>query len=267
MKNINLAFLPGWGVSSKIFYIFADKLHAKVKNKGINLNITFIDLPNIYNTNLEREFLSLDHDSRLSFVANIIDKQISKDSVLIGWSLGGLFAIDLCSRFYDKYRNLVLLSSCPRFVENDNEIGISKKTIVEFFNLIETNPDKLFNKFASLLSYPVRNADIKTNIKENLITNILESKLPDTTNSLSLEDLTLYLELLAYTDRTIAYKKVAPITTEIFGDKDGVIPYAAYMQLSKVVTKQSYELEGAGHSLFLSHQDKVLDIIEKQLMR
>lgn len=94
VPKANLVFLPGWSYAASVFAI--------MKPYFATHQLAFVDLPKLSCENND--------PTMAKFVANLPD-----NSILIGWSLGGLFAIHLCALFPDKIAKLVLLASAPKF--------------------------------------------------------------------------------------------------------------------------------------------------------
>jgi len=132
-KGDNLVLLHGWGFNSDIF---ADiKLH--------NYKLTLIDLPGHGRSPIIM--------GGLEEWVNAIIKIIPKNSIIVGWSLGGLIAIKIAQQI--KVKKLVLLASSPCFVNSNNwEYGIKRDIFSEFYKNLQHNTEKTLKQFTLLQS-------------------------------------------------------------------------------------------------------------------
>lgn len=115
---MRLVFLNGWSFSETLLDNFKSSL------------------PNGY------ELVILDHLYALELdeVVDQIDKHVSTETVLVGWSLGGMLAqyyavtIAKADKCYGNLRGLVLLNSTPCFLNNESwEYGVD----IEDFTLLK----------------------------------------------------------------------------------------------------------------------------------
>lgn len=89
----NLVFLPGWEFRASVFSVIAPYFSQH--------HLHYKDLPTMAG-------------DKINDILQAFSADIPEDSILIGWSLGGMIAIQLCVQFPHKFKKLVLLSSVPK---------------------------------------------------------------------------------------------------------------------------------------------------------
>lgn len=134
----NLVFLHGWGVNSGVWQQLIDVLKDE-------FCITTIDLPG-YGLNHKQ----LPTSYTLQSVATLVADYLPANSILIGWSLGGLVAQQIASSHPEKLKQLVLICSSPKFSKNADWPGIDPK-VLDFFTLqLEQDVSKTLLRFLAV---------------------------------------------------------------------------------------------------------------------
>lgn len=133
-KQKTLVFLTGLGVDPVIALPFLKKISPDAK-------IILPDYSQLLRSGC-KNFLN---------IVSVIDKKLPKDSILIGWSLGGLVATYLCHISPDKYTALITMASSPKFISSEGWLGISSENILKFQDLANNNVGELSKKFNYLL--------------------------------------------------------------------------------------------------------------------
>ncbi len=130
----NLVLLHGWALSGDCFKNL-------VRQYKTRYRITIIDLPG---------------HGRSDVVAGGIDEwcaeiiqQLPKKPTLLGWSLGGLLAINIAQQI--KLSKLILLAATPKFVNNSNwNYGVDAMNFQMFSNVLESNLSQGLKRFINL---------------------------------------------------------------------------------------------------------------------
>ena len=144
-SGTNLVFLHGWGVNSGVWQPLIDILKHQYC-------ITTIDLPG-YGLNHQQ----LPTPYNLQSIATLVEAYLPTNSILVGWSLGGLVAQQIANSYPEKIKQLVLICSSPKFSESDDWPGIEPK-ILSFFTQ-QLNID--FSKIDSCMSTNLKFAPLK----------------------------------------------------------------------------------------------------------
>ena len=79
---------------------------------------------------------------------DVIRNAIPDHAILMGWSLGGLFALKLASIIPTK--KVVLIASNPCFLAKDNWPGVDPEFFNHFVNELKVEPDAALQKFGYL---------------------------------------------------------------------------------------------------------------------
>lgn len=217
----SMAFISGWGFKSTL-----------LRESSFYLKNSFlIDLPNLI------EELTLDR------VACNLACLIPNNTTIIGWSFGGLVAIQLATQFPKKVKKLILLSSSPCFIQREGWPGISSKEAEKFISLSKRNFSNLFNYFFALVNYPNKIVYYKTLLRANSI-NFLEQR-----------DLLLkYLKILFRSDSRQAYKKIKIPLFHVFGGKDAIVRFNPNELYDLNPGAIIHVIPEAGHLAFLTHE-------------
>lgn len=87
-----------------------------------------------------------------SFIAELA-AAILTPTWIIGWSLGGNIALDLAVQYPDKVLGLCLLSTTPRFIEDENwSVGMAVDVFEKFQQGLAANVTKMLHRFDLLQS-------------------------------------------------------------------------------------------------------------------
>lgn len=175
---------------------------------------------------------SIDH------IGCTLAQSIKKPSVIIAWSLGGLFAIKIASLFPDKVKKLVLLSTQPKLTAADNYSGIDSKAIEALISMASDDFKTFQKRFIGLVGFPNKrimnelNAYFRLNSAENLIA---------------------FLRLILLSDMRDEYSKLKTSILHIIGQQDAVLKQNAPSLLALNPNAQIVLIRNAGHSGFLTH--------------
>jgi pimeloyl-[acyl-carrier protein] methyl ester esterase len=101
----------------------------------------------------------------LNKIKGSANEAIPENTILIGWSLGSLFAIQLAAQFRNRFQKLILLAGTPAFSEHASWPGISPLEACKLIDLLKTQPEKFDRYFLPLLQFPVRNRQLKAKLK------------------------------------------------------------------------------------------------------
>ena len=209
----SLVLLHGWAFNSDIFQSLIDKYKA-------NYRITVIDLPG--------HGRSRDIDGNIESWCNELTKIIPEQSILLGWSLGGLLSTYIASQI--EINKLILVAATPCLVNNENwNYGISSEVFDQFAINLKNDSTKSLKRFVSLQSKD------KSQLQE-LYKSI--QKYPASHSALNTG-----LEIIINSDLRDIYKDIAVPKTTILGSLDTLVP---------VKIKEWYEAVGSQTSIIRS---------------
>jgi pimeloyl-[acyl-carrier protein] methyl ester esterase len=218
----DLVLLHGWGFNSALFNDLVNQYKDQYR-------ITKIDLPG---------------HGRSDKVAGGIDewcneiiKILPNNPILLGWSLGGLLAINIATKI--KLSKLILVASTPNFVQNfDWQYGIDANNFQQFSSTLKQNLSKGLKRFISLQTQD------KTQLKA---LNQSIDQFPASTAALNQG-----LDILLSTDLINEFKQLNIPIIAILGDHDTLVP----RQISHWYAEMNIKTQvlNTGHLPFL-HKD------------
>lgn len=239
-KGDPLILIHGWGMSSKIFINIAEKLTKKNK-------VYLIDLPGMGKSQIIKPY----EMTKIIDEINLIDNR--KISIL-GWSLGGQIAIAFENKYPDRVKKLILVSTTPCFLNNDNwRAGIEKSIFEDFAKGVLNDWRSSMRRFFNL---QLLGSDDRKIILTDLENNFLN------TNDPSIQALIGGLNILMNNDLREIIKKISVPVLIISGAKDKLIPpQAAEFMLNNIKHSILRLIDGAAHIPFMSHQDQFVEQI------
>jgi pimeloyl-[acyl-carrier protein] methyl ester esterase len=228
LKGKNVVFLPGWGFSASIWH-----------DIGVSLtpNCYFLNFPEVS-----------EKTCGISGILQQLITQIPDHSILIGWSLGGLLAINLCTTFPDKFAKLILVASTPKFIVANQWPGVPLREANHFMNTAKKDIQKALATHSNLTICPFSKLALERHLNKNL----------------SPKSLLFYLELLMNADYRDIYLSLTLPILHLFGSKDAIISahtMAALQLSSSHITFKN--LPEAGHIPFITNRKVTQKIIKK----
>jgi pimeloyl-[acyl-carrier protein] methyl ester esterase len=221
----DLILLHGWGFNSELF----NELIDQYKNQ---YRITKIDLPG--------HGRSDDVNGGIDDWCDEIIKILPNNPIILGWSLGGLLAINIASKIQTS--QLILVASSPNFVKNERwKFGIDADNFQQFSDALQLNLSKGLKRFVSLQTQDKA---------QSKALNQSIDKFPASTKALNQG-----LEILLTTDLLDEFKQLKIPIEVILGNHDTLIPYRISNWYDKAKIKT--QVLNTGHLPFL-HKDFTL---------
>ena len=221
----DLILLHGWGFNSELF----NELIDQYKNQ---YRITKIDLPG--------HGRSDDVNGGIDDWCDEIIKILPNNPIILGWSLGGLLAINIASKIQTS--QLILVASSPNFVKNEQwKFGIDADNFQQFSDALQLNLSKGLKRFVSLQTQDKA---------QSKALNQSIDKFPASTKALNQG-----LEILLTTDLLDEFKQLKIPIEVILGNHDTLIPYRISNWYDKAKIKT--QVLNTGHLPFL-HKDFTL---------
>ncbi|MCA1931421.1 pimeloyl-ACP methyl ester esterase BioH [Rheinheimera sp.] len=234
-----VVFLHGWGLNHQVWSQLVLALPKE-------LDIRTPDLPGF---GLSPCPESYDIDSVLTQLA----EQIPDQSILIGWSLGGVLAIALASRYPEKVQKLGLIASSPCFMAKDNWPGMEGRVMQQFAGQLQQDLALTVERFLAIQAMGSSTArqDIKL-LKQA----VLSLALPSATA------LQGGLELLATLDMRQEFAALTLPVFSILGRLDSLVPVAIAPLLQSLRPElQLAILQKSSHAPFISHQQEFISLL------
>ena len=234
-----LVLLHGWGLNSLVW----DNV---IPDLARNFAVTRIDLPGHGGSSWPPVFHDL--PSLATRLAAVLPPRCS----LVGWSLGGMAAIELALTLRQRIDRLVLVSSTPRFVRDETDVatwshGLTMPALQHFATLLESDYEATLRKFLGLQTQGDEYG--RATLRE-LRKMLLAGGAP------RLEALRAGLDVLRSADLRQHLAQVGVPTLVVAGEYDRMTPPGAARALASTIPGARLEIIGrAGHAPFLSHRE------------
>jgi pimeloyl-[acyl-carrier protein] methyl ester esterase len=198
------------------------------------------------------------HD--LSGLARAVFARIPRGAAVLGWSLGGMLALELARQHPRHVRALILMATTPKFLAGpDWEHGLQPAVLDEFTHGLAQDYRRTVQNFLALQTRGDEHA------LETL--RMLRGKLashgePDP------RALAAGLDVLRSADLRDALPRLAVPALVIAGEHDRLTPPGAGRELAAQLPMARFRLVArSGHAPFLSHPDEVLAEVRGFLAR
>jgi pimeloyl-[acyl-carrier protein] methyl ester esterase len=238
---ITLVFIHGWGMNSGVFSQLIEAMK-ELEDDSLPL-VTFdylsLDLPG---HGAQQDTLPSPYE--LQSLAEAISSQIPENSVLIGWSLGGLVAQYLAAHQHPNIKALITIASTPKFQMSDDWPGIKPEVLSMFTEQLSVNHHKTLSRFLAIQMMGVDHA--KALIKQ--ISASIEA-LPSP-NPIALS---AGLKILQDADLRADISQISVPTLRLYGRLDSLVPHAAINQIQHLQpNSQTLIFKHASHAPFLT---------------
>ncbi|MBS3952064.1 MAG: pimeloyl-ACP methyl ester esterase BioH [Methylomicrobium sp.] len=235
-----LVMVHGWAMHSGIWRSFARRLAAHYR-------VYCVDLPG-HGLSRHCEQFSLPH------ICEALAQQLpNQPYVWLGWSLGGMVAVEMARLFPDRVKAIALLASNPCFVVKTDWPGIREPVLDSFAEQLSLDCQTTLLRFLSLQingleNFKALSKTMKAAVKE--------------TDSPEPYILQQGLTMLKNEDLRPAIRDLKMPMAAIFGDRDSLVPVSvgpALQVLNPSITVKV--MNKAAHAPFLSHETDLLELI------
>lgn len=235
-----LVLLHGWAMHSGVWRPFAQVL-------ARHFRVMCVDLPG-HGRSSASEALDL------TTVVNQLVTELDLESAYwLGWSMGGLFAIEVARQRPEAVKGLILLASNPCFVRQLDWAGMKLAVLKKFAAQLAEDSTATILNFLALQLWGVDEQEL---LLAALKQRVHEYAVPES------HTLQQGLELLENTDLREELGLLACPILAIFGAKDALVPVSTADKLAALNHNIYPEiLESAGHAPFLSHPDETRELI------
>ncbi len=246
-----LIMLHGWGMNSGVWADIAGQLVQDCPQ----LHIIAPDLPG-YGESSNYDFDVIDGHYNAAGLAQSLAFLVEKQSIVLGWSMGGLVAIAMSQAFPQLISQLILISSTPRFVQGENwEYAIKASIFEEFYCYLEQDHQATLKRFMAIQAMGSQTArnDIKT-----LQAQLLKRGEADLTA------LRFGLKMLLNEDKRRQLSLITQIPVDLIaGQYDTLVNIRAQQQLAQQNNIKLYPIAHAGHAPFISHPQVFMNILRE----
>jgi pimeloyl-[acyl-carrier protein] methyl ester esterase len=226
-----LVLLHGWGLSPAVW-------------SGLRPNLS--DFPEIHAPWLPGHGpAEAAHGPELADWTDLLVPDLPDQALVMGWSLGGLIALDLARRHPRKVARLALIGTTPRFVAGpDWPHALAAETVRNFREGFATDPDGTLRRFVALQTVG--------DARRKAVALALSEALPALGGERA-PALAEGLRLLAETDLRDGIADIGQPVRLLHGEGDALMPAAAATWLADRLSNGRLTLfTDCGHAPFLS---------------
>ena len=243
-----LCLLHGWALNGRVWDSIVEQL--KQHNQ-----VTTIDLPGHGKSDPPPSA-----EYTIDSLAQIVSQQLAPNSILAGWSLGGLVAIKIAAKYPGLVSKLVLIASSPQFANSEQwEHGVKKSIIDGFANDLKQNYRETINRFLAIQTFGSEKA--KPVIRE-LRDKVFANGEPH------IDSLSKGLQILKNCALWDDAAEINSPTLIVLGEKDTLIPKdSGEKTMETIPGSQLKIIKGAGHAPFISHREDFIKAITPFLQK
>ncbi|HWV16479.1 MAG TPA: malonyl-ACP O-methyltransferase BioC [Cellvibrio sp.] len=243
MKNKTLVLLHGWGCDSSLWSPVLPQLQQFAE-------VIALDLPGFGSSPVLEDFSAA--------VVDTLAAQLPDACVLLGWSLGGMLAVQLAARYPEKITQVITLASNAKFVAaEDYPSAMPLATNRQFNAGFAAEPEATRKLFSGLL--------IQGDSQERAL---LKKIRPAMAAIAITDNWAQALQLLAALDNRAAFASLQQPGLHLLGEADVLVPVAAANALTALNNSQDIQiLPQAAHALHWSQPEKVVQLIADFLQR
>jgi pimeloyl-[acyl-carrier protein] methyl ester esterase len=242
----DLVLLHGWGMNLRVWDALAAALARRFR-------VIAIDLPGHGRSDWDA---TASHPAAQVFRVHETLSSLTTRYHLLGWSLGGQFALDLAAALPAAMERLVLVATTPRFLAGpDWRCGLKAAALDKLAAGVRSDPAQAVGGFLKLQVRglaPRTAARVRGEVHEALARG----------GTARPEALAWGLERLRIGDLRSQLAQVKKPALVIAGRDDRITPPAASRALAAALPKGRYHsLAGAGHLPFLSHPERFANLL------
>jgi pimeloyl-[acyl-carrier protein] methyl ester esterase len=241
-----LVLLHGWGMNKGVWQLIEPELAFLYSG-----DVRSLDLPGFGNS------VMCPNPYTLHNAAALLSEQLKPKSILIGWSLGGLFALYIARHWPEKVSKIILVASTPLFAEQAQWPGIKANVLTQFKEQLVNHREKTIERFLAIQAMGSESA--RNDIKQ--LKQLLNQYSAPTNKALAAG-----LDILQNEDLRDLFTHCPVCIKGIFGRLDALVPYNVIAKMATLNTDFEYEvLDKASHAPFLSHKSEFLSAIKSML--
>jgi len=237
----HLVLLHGWGCDSSTWLLLLPDLQKMA-------TVTLLDLPGFGHSP------AINHYT-VDAVLDALAAQLPDRCVLMGWSLGGMLAVQLASRFPEKITAVITLAANASFVARSDYSAAMPLAVNQQFNQgFAADAPLTLKLFTGLLA--------QGDAQERRLLKVLRAQKTSEINPNWLSALMLLSEL----DNRHAFAHLTQVGLHLLAEKDALVPVAAADALRQLNARQQVNvIEQAAHALHWSCPEQVVAQVKRFL--
>lgn len=233
-----IVLLHGWGCDSDSWAPIIEQLKHLA-------NVITVDLPSFGSSpSLENNSL----DAMLDFIVT----RLPENCVLIGWSLGGMLAVQLAAHYPQKISHIITLATNVKFVASrDYPTAMPSPVNRQFNQQFAEDPQAAHKLFIGLLAQGDANERaLLKKLRSNFFNGVINPQWQQS------------LQLLTELDNRTAFSALQQPGLHLFGNADALVPASAAAELQSLNPNQHIQLLAhTAHAVHWSQPQNVIDLI------
>ena len=191
-------------------------------------------------------------------IADSILTVLPENAIYIGWSFGGLVAASIAARYPARIKQLIGITTTPKFVEDDHWFGIPKPGFKAGFN-VSNQQD-----FEAILTSFIDNEFVNINPKPACYYQL--DKINKVGSKRNIDILKQSINIVDATDFRSEYQAITCPIDLFFGGSDGCIPKSAYANIQSLNKNiVIHVIPNAQHMIFWTHKEEFFGILDDVL--
>jgi pimeloyl-[acyl-carrier protein] methyl ester esterase len=232
-----LVLLHGWGVNQGVW-------HTLINDITPDVVVLCLDIPGF---GLAQQLPSpYNFDAVLAALAT----QIPDNSIVCGWSLGGLLAIALAERYPVKVTKLGLIAATPCFLQHTDWPGMKPDVLEQFGQTLQRNLSQTISRFLAIQAMGSKHAKSDAAALKQAIAAFPQARA---------EALSAGLDFLRDQDLRQSFASLKQPVAACFGSLDSLVPAAVVAKLQRLKPHAALTiLTKASHAPFISNREEFL---------
>ncbi len=186
----------------------------------------------------------------------------NENVILIGWSMGGMLALEIANKFPDKVEKLIMINSSTKFISSNSKFGWPETVLRKMIRNLSPAPLPTLDRFInSCFSLKSCSDESQTNFKKNLYQNDIVTNC-DFSNS----GLVAGLDYLLKTDITSIFLNLKTPTLWLHNHNDKIFPVGNFENMKLSLKDSAFHhfefLPDDGHISFYLNSKLTADIIK-----
>ena len=242
-QRTDMILLPGWAFPAQVWAGVMPRLAEFAVPQSL-------DMPGI-NTSAP------DIDPMLEHMARQLLTQAPVGAVWIGWSLGGLIAVQAALMAPERVTALVLVACTPKFVRSpDWPCATAPDVLDGFQHSLDEDQSGTLHRFAALCAHNGRR--VETRVVRALSQAMEQSRKK---NSILLSS---GLDILKHADLRAGFRALICPVSCVLGEHDSLVPATVADALAALSPRvEITRIQGAGHAPFISHPAEFVGAVRK----
>jgi pimeloyl-[acyl-carrier protein] methyl ester esterase len=236
-----LVLLHGWAMNGDVW-------EGVVSELARWFRVTVMDLPGHGGSEAVGDYSLLAQ-------AAVIAEQLPSGAHVLGWSLGGMLAMQIALDFPQRVAGLVLLCSAPRFVRGEDwPEGMGPQVLAGFAAELESDYKRTVERFLAIQALGSEHARFELRALRERVFRRGEPRL---------DALRGGLHILQTADLRQRLRELSCPTHIVCGERDRLFSPQAAQKTRELIAGSSLTIiEGAGHAPFISHPDAFLATVK-----